>query len=46
MRWHPDKVSATGASADTMRHAKEKFQKIKEAYEQIMLVKQNPYKKL
>jgi DnaJ like chaperone protein len=46
MRWHPDKVSATGASADAMRHAKEKFQKIKEAYEQIMLVKQNPYKKL
>ena len=46
MRWHPDKVSASGASPDAMRHAKEKFQQIKEAYEQIMLHKQNPYKKL
>jgi DnaJ like chaperone protein len=46
MRWHPDKVSASGASPDALRHAKEKFQQIKEAYEQVLLHKQNPYKKL
>lgn len=46
MRWHPDKVAATGASPEAQRHANEKFQQIKDAYEQVMLHKQNPYKKL
>ncbi len=35
MKWHPDKVAAKGLSAEAMRHAKEKFQKINEAYERI-----------
>ena len=35
MKWHPDKVLAQGASTDAMRHAKEKFQQINEAWEQI-----------
>ncbi len=46
MRWHPDKVLASGASPEAQRHAKEKFQQIKDAYDQVMLHKQNPYKKL
>ena len=36
MKWHPDKISATGASTEALRHAKEKFQQINEAYEKIM----------
>jgi DnaJ like chaperone protein len=35
-QWHPDMVSARGASSEAMRHAKEKFQKINEAYEKIV----------
>lgn len=35
MQWHPDKVAAKGVSAETLRHAKEEFQKINEAYEKI-----------
>jgi len=36
MQWHPDKVAAKGLSAEALRHAKEKFQQINEAYEQIL----------
>lgn len=36
MQWHPDKVAAKGMSAEAMRHAKEKFQQINEAYERIL----------
>lgn len=36
MEWHPDKMLAKGASGEAMRHAKEKFQKINEAYERIL----------
>ncbi len=36
MKWHPDKIAANGGSAETMRHAKEKFQQINEAYEKIV----------
>ena len=36
MKWHPDKIAANGASADALRHAKEKFQQINEAYEKIV----------
>lgn len=35
-QWHPDVVSARGASVEAQRHAKEKFQKINEAYEKII----------
>lgn len=34
-QWHPDMISARGASSEALRHAKEKFQKINEAYEKI-----------
>ncbi|MBL7774808.1 MAG: DnaJ domain-containing protein, partial [Saprospiraceae bacterium] len=36
MQWHPDKLSAKGASSEALRHAKEKFQQINEAYEKIV----------
>ncbi len=36
MQWHPDKLSAKGASNEAIRHAKEKFQQINEAYEKIL----------
>ena len=36
MQWHPDKVAARGGSADALRHAKEKFQQINNAYERIV----------
>lgn len=36
LQWHPDKISARGASAEALRHAKEKFQQINEAYEKIV----------
>ncbi|MBL7827875.1 MAG: TerB family tellurite resistance protein [Saprospiraceae bacterium] len=36
MNWHPDKIAASGASVEEQRRAKEKFQKINEAYEQVM----------
>ncbi len=36
MKWHPDKFVANGASQEAMRHAKEKFQQINEAYERIV----------
>lgn len=36
MQWHPDKMAAKGASAEALRHAKEKFQQINEAYERIV----------
>ncbi len=35
MQWHPDKMAAKGVSAEALRHAKEKFQQINEAYERI-----------
>jgi DnaJ like chaperone protein len=39
MQWHPDKMAAKGASPDAMRHAKEKFQQINEAWEKIEALK-------
>lgn len=36
LKWHPDKVTARGASHEAVRHAKEKFQQINEAYEKIL----------
>jgi len=36
MQWHPDKLTARGASTEAVRHAKEKFQQINEAYEKIV----------
>lgn len=36
MKWHPDKLTAQGASSEAIRHAKEKFQQINEAYEKIL----------
>ncbi len=36
MQWHPDKVAARGGSPDALRHAKEKFQQINNAYERIV----------
>ncbi|MCK6694291.1 MAG: TerB family tellurite resistance protein [Thermoanaerobaculia bacterium] len=36
MKWHPDKLTAQGASPEAIRHAKEKFQQINEAYEKIV----------
>ena len=36
MEWHPDKLTARGASTEAIRHAKEKFQQINEAYEKIV----------
>jgi DnaJ like chaperone protein len=36
MEWHPDKMLARGASQEALRHAKEKFQQINEAYERIL----------
>lgn len=34
-QWHPDTMAAKGVSSEALRHAKEKFQQINEAYEQI-----------
>jgi DnaJ like chaperone protein len=39
-KWHPDKMTAAGASNEVLRHAKEKFQQINEAYEKILANKQ------
>jgi DnaJ like chaperone protein len=36
MQWHPDKLVAKGVSSEALRHAKEKFQQINEAYERIL----------
>lgn len=36
MEWHPDKLSARGASEQAILQAKEKFQQINEAYEKIV----------
>jgi len=36
IQWHPDKVAARGGSPDALRHAKEKFQQINNAYERIV----------
>jgi DnaJ like chaperone protein len=36
VKWHPDKIAASGASPEALRHAKEKFQQINEAYERIV----------
>jgi DnaJ like chaperone protein len=35
MKWHPDRVVGQGASPEAVRHAKEKFQQINEAWEKI-----------
>ncbi len=35
-KWHPDAVAAKGLSTEALRHAKEKFQQINEAYERIL----------
>ncbi len=45
MKWHPDKITASGATPEAMRHAKEKFQQINEAYERISDSRQRPSKK-
>lgn len=34
-QWHPDQVASRNTSPDALRHAKEKFQQINEAYEKI-----------
>lgn len=39
MQWHPDTMAAKGVSAEALRHAKEKFQQINEAYERILEAK-------
>lgn len=39
VQWHPDKMAAKGASPEALRHAKEKFQQINEAYEKILQAK-------
>ena len=36
MQWHPDKMAAKGVSTEALRHAKEKFQQINEAYERVL----------
>ncbi|MCE7925613.1 MAG: hypothetical protein DYG98_21385 [Haliscomenobacteraceae bacterium CHB4] len=36
VKWHPDKLAASGASPEALRHGKEKFQQINEAYERIV----------
>ncbi|MCS7037792.1 MAG: TerB family tellurite resistance protein [Saprospiraceae bacterium] len=36
LKWHPDRVQARGGSAESIRHAQEKFRQIKEAYEKVM----------
>jgi DnaJ like chaperone protein len=41
MQWHPDKLVARGASTEALRHAKEKFQQINEAYEKILEARKN-----
>ena len=41
VQWHPDKMAAKGASPEALRHAKEKFQQINEAYEKIIEVRSN-----
>lgn len=38
-QWHPDKLIAAGASPEAVRHAKEKFQQINEAYERILALR-------
>ena len=38
-KWHPDKLTAAGASPEAVRHAKEKFQQINEAYERIVALR-------
>jgi DnaJ like chaperone protein len=38
-KWHPDKMMASGASNEVVRHAKEKFQQINEAYEKVVASK-------
>jgi DnaJ like chaperone protein len=35
LKWHPDKIIGQGASQEAVRHAKEKFQQINEAWEKI-----------
>lgn len=40
MEWHPDRAATKGLSPDALRHAKEKFQKINEAYERISEARQ------
>ena len=41
VQWHPDKMAAKGATPEALRHAKEKFQQINEAYEKIIQVRTN-----
>jgi DnaJ like chaperone protein len=36
MEWHPDRLAGKGMSEAALRHAKEKFQQITEAYEHIL----------
>lgn len=36
LQWHPDRLTAEGASPEALRHAKEKFQRINEAYNTIL----------
>ncbi len=41
MEWHPDRLTAQGASAERLRHGKEKFQQINDAYEKIVDARKN-----
>ncbi len=41
MQWHPDKMAAKGATPEALRHAKEKFQQINEAWERIKEAKKS-----
>ena len=36
LKWHPDKVAASGADQKELKRANEKFQQINDAYEQIL----------
>ncbi len=38
-KWHPDRLVAAGATPDAVRHAKEKFQQINEAWERVSELK-------
>lgn len=38
-KWHPDRLSSTGASPEVLKHGKEKFQQINDAYERILQMK-------
>jgi DnaJ like chaperone protein len=45
LEWHPDRLVAAGASQEAIRHGKEKFQLIKEAYDKITASRTNTTRK-